>query len=163
MSEQQGSIYKADVSWDKKIGADVRIRDLSPISVSMPTLYGGDGENPCPIELMMSALGSCYLGTFLVFQRQLHLQLQDIQVYVKGNVEMLNEGEDRGKYEIKDIEVSVDIRIVGDEFEVTMAEDCIRLAKEHCPVSRTLRKAVPVTVKSKIELLQEKDEANVEG
>lgn len=121
----------------------------------MPVEHGGDGINPCPIELVISALGSCFLGTFLVFQRQLYLKLQDIHVSAQGSIEMINEGEDRGKYDIKDIELSVHVKIVGDEFEENVAEDCIRMTKEHCPVSRILRRAIPLTVKSKIELIPE--------
>jgi uncharacterized OsmC-like protein len=155
MSEQQRSIYRSSVSWDKRIGGEIHVRDLPPIGVSMPVAHGGDGINPCPIELMISALGSCFLGTFLVFQRQLRLRLQDIQVSAQGSVEMINEGEDQGKYDIKGIELSVYIRIVGDKFEEKIAGDCIRLTEEHCPVSRTLRKAVPITIKSNIEVLAE--------
>ena len=117
----------------------------------MPVEHGGDGINPCPIELVISALGSCFLGTFLVFKRQLRLQLQDIQVSAQGSVEMINEGEDRGKYDIKGIEVSIRIRIVGDKFEEELAGDCIRLTKQHCPVTRLLQKAIPITIQSKIE------------
>ncbi|MFC1925539.1 OsmC family protein [Chloroflexota bacterium] len=155
MSEQQGSIYRSSVSWDKRIGGELHVRDLQPISVSMPVAHGGDGINPCPIELLISALTSCFLGTFLVFKRQLRLKLKDIQVSAQGSVEMIKEKEDRGKYDITGVELSVHIIIADDEFEQAIAEDCIRLAEEHCPVSRTLKKAVPVTVKSKIEVLPE--------
>ena len=155
MNMNQINIYRTSVYWDKRSGGEIHIRDTSPISVSMPVAHGGDGINPCPIELMISALGSCFLGTFLVFQRQLRLQLQDVQVSAQGNVEMVDKGEDKGKYDVKDIELNIHIKIVGDEFDKTVADDCIRMTEKHCPVSRTLRKAVPITVKNKIELLTE--------
>jgi len=117
----------------------------------MPTAYGGDGVNPCPIELIVSALGSCLLGTFLVFQRQVRLQLQDIQISVKGNVEMVTQGKDEGKFDITDIDVFINIKLDGDEFEADIANDCLRLTKEHCPVTRTLQKAIPINIESKIE------------
>lgn len=117
----------------------------------MPVEHGGDGINPCPIELIISALGSCLLGTFLVFQRKLRLQLQDIQVSAQGSVEMINEGEDRGKYDIKGIEVSIHVRVEGDEYEEEIAGDCIRLTKQHCPVTRALQKSIPITIQSAIE------------
>jgi len=153
MNTQQITTYRVGASWDKQVGGEVHIRDLTPMSVSMPVDHGGDGINPCPIELMISALGSCFLGTFLVFQRQLRLQLQDVKVSAQGSVELITEGEDRGKYDLKEVELFVHIKAVGDEFEEVVAEDCIRMTKEHCPVSRTLRKAAPIIVKSKIEIL----------
>ena len=121
------------------------------MSVSMPVVHGGDGINPCPIELIVSALGSCLLGTFLVFQRQVRLQVQDIQISAKGNVEMATQGKDEGKYDITDIEVFINIKVEGDEFEADIAGDCLRLTKEHCPVTRTLQKAIPIKIESKIE------------
>ena len=155
MNKQQHSTYRSVVTWDKLAGGEIHIRDISPIGVSMPVQHGGDGVNPCPIELLVSSIGSCFLGTFLVFQKQLRLKLQDIRVSALGNVELINEGEDRGKFDIKSVELFIDVTVVGDSFEEVVVGDCIRLTKEHCPVSRLLRKAVPVTVKSKIEILHE--------
>lgn len=148
---KQNSEYNVRVVWDKKLGADAYIRDVPPISVSMPVVHGGDGVNPCPIELVVSALGSCLLGTFLVFQRQVRLQVKDIEISAKGDVEMATQGKDEGKYDIAGIEVFINIKVEGDEFEAEVASDCLRLTKEHCPVTRTLEKAIPIKIESKIE------------
>lgn len=117
----------------------------------MPVVHGGDGVNACPIELVVSALGSCLLGTFLVFQRQVRLQVKDIQISAKGNVEMATQGKDEGKYDITSIDVFINIKVEGDEFDAEIAGDCLRLTKEHCPVTRMLEKAIPVKIESKIE------------
>lgn len=151
MNLQQKSIYNVNVTWDKQLGGYAHIRDLPPMNVSMPVVHGGDGVNPCPIELIVSALGSCLLGTFLVFQKQARLQVQDIKISAKGNVEMVTQGKDEGKYDITGIDVLINIKVEGDEFEAEVAGDCLRLTKEHCPVTRTLQKAIPITIESKIE------------
>jgi len=117
----------------------------------MPVVHGGDGINPCPIELIVAALGSCLLGTFLVFQRQVLLQVQDIQISAIGNVEMVTQGKDEGKYDITGVKVLVNIKVEGDEFEAEVASDCLRLTKEHCPVTRALQRSFPITIESKIE------------
>jgi len=151
ISKHQKTEYNIRVNWDKKLGANAYVRDLPPIGVSMPVAHGGDGVNPCPIELIVAALGSCLLGTFLIFQRQVGLQVEDIQISAKGNVEMATQGKDEGKYDITGIDVLVNIKVEGDEFEADVAGDCLRLTKEHCPVTRTLQKAIPITIESKIE------------
>jgi len=148
---QQKSIYSVSVTWDKQLGAYAHIRDAPPISVSMPVAHGGDGVNPCPVELVVSALGSCLLGTFLVFQKQVRLQVQDIEISAKGNVEKATQGKDEGKYDITGIDVFVNIKVEGDEFDAEIAGDCLRLTKEHCPVTRALQKSFPITIESKIE------------
>ena len=100
---------------------------------------------------MFSAVGSCFLGTLLIFQRQLRVELEDLQISVQGRVEMVTEGNDIGKYEIKDIEISLNVKVKGDEDDKVIVEDCIRLAEQHCPIKRTLQKAIPITIKSMIE------------
>lgn len=117
----------------------------------MPVQHGGRGAAPCPHELFFSSLGSCFLGTFLSFQRQLHLRLQDLQVSVEGSVDLISRGKDRGKYAITGIEISVYTKIEGDQDEKVIASDCIRLTEEHCPIARALRKAVPIKILSQIE------------
>jgi len=123
------------------------------MSISIPIQHGGDGEYPCPIELLLSSLGSCLLGTFQLFQGRLRLRMQDLQISIRGSVDMIKAGKDQGKYELTDIDVFIHVTIEGDEYEAEVAGDCIRLTEEHCPVTRTLKKAVPITVKSKIETL----------
>lgn len=112
---------------------------------------GGGGRYPCPHELLFAAFGSCFLGTFLVFKRQLRLQLQDLQISVQGNVDLIRRGKYRGKYAITGIEASIYARVKGNQDEERIASDCIRLTKEHCPINRALQKAIPIKILSEIE------------
>ena len=147
----QNSTYRVGVSWDKQTGCEVHIRDFPPISIDMPVEHGGGGRYPCPHELFFSALGSCFLGTFLVFKRQLRLRLQDLQISVQGSVDLISRGKYRGKYAIAGIEVSVYTKIEGEQDAKEIASDCIRLTEQHCPITRALRKAVPIKILSQIE------------
>lgn len=154
MIDQQDSKYSIGVIWDKKTGCEVHIDDFPPLNVDMPIMFGGGRRYPCPHELLFSALGSCFLGTFLVFQRQLRLELQDLQISVGGSVDLIRRGKYRGKYAITGIDLFVHVKIDDDEDEKEIVNDCIRLTKEHCPVNRALHKSVPITVQSKIETTQ---------
>jgi len=151
MDNLHNSRYHVRVSWDKQTGCEVHIRDFPPLRIDMPVEHGGGGRYPCPHELLFSAFGSCFLGTFLVFQRQLRLQLQDLQISVQGSVDMIKRGKYRGKYAITGIEVSIYTKIEGNQHEEGIASDCIRLTEEHCPVYRALQKAVPIKILSEIE------------
>ncbi len=151
MSEAQNSKYHVGVSWDKQTGCEIHIKDFPPIGIDLPAQYGGEGRYPCPHELFFSSLGSCFLATFLTFQKKLQLQLKDLQVSVKGSVDPITHGKEQGKYAITGIEMSVYVKVEGDQDEKDIAEDCIRLTEEHCPIGLALQKAVPIKIISQIE------------
>src|SRR4030042_4303854 len=108
-----GSMCRVSVSWDKRTGCEAHIRDFTPIAIDMPVKHGGTGKNPCPHEILFSAVGSCFLGTFLVFQRSLQVKLIDLQVSVEGNVELEESGKKAGKYEETGIDVHVKAGVEG--------------------------------------------------
>jgi uncharacterized OsmC-like protein len=148
-----GSMCRVGVSWDRRTGCEAHIRNFPPIAIDMPVQHGGAGKNPCPHEILFSAVGSCFLGTFLVFQRQLRLKLIDIQVSVEGSVEQAKSGENSGKYEITGIDMHVRVAVKGSEDEKDIVSDCIRMTKEHCPTTRALQGSVPIRIISEIKMV----------
>ena len=145
----QSSEYQVGVFWDKQTGCKIHIKEHPAISIDLPIKYGGRGRNPCPPELFFASLGSCFLGTFLTFQKK--LQLQDLAVSVQGSVDPIISGIDQGKYAITGIEIYVYAKVEGDQDEKGIADDCIRLTEEHCPIAFALRKSVPIKIVSQIE------------
>jgi len=84
-------------------------------------------------------------------RKKLQLQLQDLVVSVQGSVDPIISGIDQGKYAITGIEIYVYAKVEGDQDEKDIAEDCIRLTEEHCPIAFALRKSVPIKIVSQIE------------
>ncbi len=148
-----GSMCRVGVSWDRQTGCEAHIRNFPPIAIDMPVQHGGAGKNPCPHEILFSAVGSCFLGTFLVFQRQLRLKLIDLQISVEGSVEQAKGGKNSGKYEITGIDLHVRVAVEGDEYEKDIVGDCIRMTKEHCPTTRALQDSVPIKIISEIKMV----------
>ena len=146
---------RTGVSWDKGTGCEAHVRDLPPFPIDMPVQHGGAGKNPCPHEILFTAVGSCYLGTFLVFQRQLRLELVDMNVSVEGSVELAKSGNNYGKFEVTLINVHVNVAVKGDEFDEDTVGDCLRLTREHCPTMRALQDTVPINVVSKVTMVSE--------
>ncbi len=151
--EGDGSFCQVDVSWDRNTGCEAHVRDLPPFAVDMPVQHGGAGKNPCPHELLYSAVGSCFVGTFLVFQRQLQLKLVDLRVSTEGRVEQAKTGKNLGKYDITAINLHVMVAVEGSENEKDIVEDCIRITKEHCPTTRALQASVPIEITSEIKII----------
>ena len=143
------------VSWDKRTGCEAHVRDVPSFPIDMPVQHGGAGKNPCPHEILFTALGSCYLGTFLVFQRQLRLELVDMNVSVEGSVELGKSGKNFGKFDITHLDVHVNVAVKGDEDDKDIVGDCLRLTREHCPTMRALQNTVPIDVFSEITMVPE--------
>lgn len=128
----------------------MHIGEYPPLKVDMLGEFKtGDGY-PCPHDLLLSSVGSCFLGTFLVFQRQFRLELVDLKIYARESVDMATAGPDRGKYDITSMELHVFVKVKGDEDDKMIVGDCIRLTEQHCPINRALRKAFPVKISSEI-------------
>lgn len=143
------------VIWDRDSGCEAYVRDRPPFGIDMLVPHGGAGINPCPHELLLSAVGSCFIGTFLVFQRQLRIELVDMRAFVKGRLELGTEGENDGKYDFTGIDMHIKVTVKGDEYEKEIVGDCLRMTKNHCPTTRAMEKAVPLKIFSQIEVIPE--------
>ena len=154
MGEINDSDYSVGVAWDKKTGCEAYVRDRPSFGVDMPVEHGGTGINPCPGELLSTALGSCFIGTFLVFQRQLQVELLDMRAFVRGRLVLGTEGDNEGKYDITHLDMHVKVKAKGDDFEKDVVDDCLRMTKNHCPTTRLLEKAIPVNIITEIEMVE---------
>lgn len=154
IGDNNDSGFSVGVAWDKNTGCEAYVRDRPPFGIDMPVVHGGTGINPCPHELLLSAVGSCFIGTFLVFQRQLQVEMVDMRVFVKGRLELGTEGENDGKYDITRIDVYIKVAVKGDDFEKDVVDDCLRMTKMHCPTTRALQKAMPLNINSEIQMVE---------
>jgi uncharacterized OsmC-like protein len=153
--DNNGSMCRVGVSWDKQTGCEAHIRDFPSIAIDMAVQHGGSGKRPCPHEILFAAVGSCFLGTFLVFQRQLRLELIDLQISVEGGMEQAQEGKNAGKYDLTNIDVHVKVVVKGSEDEKDIVSDCIRMTRDHCPTTRALQDSVPINIVSEVTMVSE--------
>jgi organic hydroperoxide reductase OsmC/OhrA len=136
--------YKIEVVWDGLSGGEVKTRNSNVVKLDMPPEFGGEGKYLCPDEIFISAVGGCLLTTFLYFKRKRNLNLDGINVLVKGNVDLVGaEG-----YRITGIEAVLQI-LVKKEDEAE-AKKCADLALNYCHITRTLEKAIPIKTSVKI-------------
>ena len=144
------------VAWEKNSGCEVYVRNQAPFGVDTPIQHGGRGIKPCPHELLLSAAGSCFIGTFQVFQSQLRVEIVDIRTFVTGCLELGTKGENEGKYDLSGIDLFVKVKVKGeDEFDKEIVGDILRMTKNHCPTTRALAKACPINIISEIEMTPE--------
>ena len=132
--------YTAKINWDHQSGGDVYIRNHPALSIDMPTVFGGRGTAPCPDELFLTAIGGCYLTTFLYFQRVIKFRILELNVSVRGTVEYL--GPDG--YHMPEVTVSIHIDV--EEADKTKAAECATLTKKYCHLSRSILNGITIKV-----------------
>jgi organic hydroperoxide reductase OsmC/OhrA len=136
--------YKVKLVWDTESGGEVHISGFPKLKLDMPVEFGGKGRFPCPDELFFSAVGGCFLTTFLYFKERLKIKLKDLQILVQGKVVYVGP---RG-YRIKEIQIIMNVNV--DEEERLKAEECVELTQNFCHLTKSLEESIPIKVKSNV-------------
>ena len=132
------------------LGEGLRVRVEGPngerLDTDMPGAVGGAGSAPSPGWFLRAAVASCVAS--LARMRAAQLGLEGFA----GSVEVDSESDDRGILGL-DASVPAGPLSMRVRFRITAAgEDSSRLrevaewAVEHCPVSDTVRRAIPLSV-----------------
>jgi organic hydroperoxide reductase OsmC/OhrA len=147
MTVQEKKIsYKVDLSWDGKSGGEIMLPKGSTIRIDIPKEFGGEGKYLCPDELFFSAVGGCLLTTFLYMHNKLRFNLKGINISIQGEIE----SHDAEGYRVTGAHVIMIVETDGQGKE--RAQDCIDMTKKFCHITRSIDKAVPIDISSKIVL-----------
>lgn len=110
-----------------------------------PPSLGGEDKAMNPVEMLLSSLGGCLVISAQVFSEECNVELKDISVNVEADL-------DTDGFLGKDPEVPaglLDIR-VNINFDTDSPPENVKKLMEtienRCPVSDSLRRALPVTV-----------------
>jgi uncharacterized OsmC-like protein len=125
------------------------------VKFDTPIKFGGKERYPCPDELFLSGVAGCLLTTFLHFRKRLSVNLEGLEVFIKGSLQT-----GPGGYRISGIEVAISAK--AKRTDVTGVRKCIKLAKEYCHITRTLEKVVPMQITEEIEIVTKPKTRNAE-
>ncbi len=132
--------YDVNLVWDMESGGDVYFKTPPKLKLDMPVEFGGKGRSPCPDEYFLSAVGGCYLTTFLYFKERLSLKPRALRVTVHAKA---NYVVPKG-YRITEIRVLMQVDVDAEEKE--KAEECIELAREHCHLTRSIEQGLLIKI-----------------
>ncbi|MFV9510643.1 OsmC family protein [Tepidibacillus sp. LV47] len=117
------------------------------VTVDEPEQIGGSNQGMTPVELLLSALGSCLSITISLFSKAFHVDIKDLRVEVEGELDpmaAMGKSDARSGYQ----NIRVHVHIVSDAPQ-NRIERLIKMAESKCPVSDTLR--VGVTINNSVE------------
>ena len=132
--------YDVNLVWDMESGGDVYVKRFPKLKLDMPVEFGGKGRSPCPDEYFLSAVGGCYLTTFLYFKERLGLRPRGLKITVQATANYIVP---KG-YRITETRVFMHVTVDAEEKE--KAEECIELAREHCHLAHSIKQGLPIKV-----------------
>ena len=142
--------FSADILWDGENGGQIALRDLAPLKIDALPEFGGKGEQPFQDELFFASIGGCLLTTFLYVRRKRKSPLVHLKVSVNGGIAL----QGPQGYRLTSVDATIYVETLkGYE---NKAEECVRLTRSFCHLTRLLEMVVPFTLSSKIDCVEDR-------
>lgn len=131
----------------KKGGLQVRAEAGNhEIYFDEPELMGGKDEYANPIQMLLASIGSCVLISTTIFSKFLEIQINSIEVLVRGRLDFrgmlgFDENVPKGFQEI-----NINVKIDSDAPPEKLKE-LINLASTSCPVYYTIKNTTDIQLK----------------
>lgn len=110
--------------------------------VDEPADLGGRDQGPNPVELVLSALGTCQAIVYAVYAAALGIRLDNIEVAAEGDIDI------RGLLGLADVRpgfpgIRLRVSLEADAAAERVVE-LVRMVNKHCPVHDVIRNPVPL-------------------
>ncbi|MBN8860861.1 MAG: OsmC family protein [Sphingobacteriales bacterium] len=130
-------VFDTQLSWlsDKKGRLTAPEVDSSLI-VATPKEFGGEGNDWSPEHLLLGAVSSCFMTTYLSFMQKFRCSILQLECPVDGKVELVD-----GRYKFTEINVYPKIVIAG-EADLEKANLAMEKAHKYCLVGNSLNAAI---------------------
>ena len=136
--------FRASVTWegDATGNGEVRVGDGVTIPIGSATSLGGSGRGANSEELLLSAVGTCFIGTWAIFLKKLGVAYAEPSVSVSGTLEK----DPAGGYRMSRMEITCAVPESLLEHERAAVEKTLQLAEKYCIISKVARAAMPLKV-----------------
>jgi osmotically inducible protein OsmC len=138
--------FRVSVSWsgDGSGWGEARVAGLAfTIPIGGAKELGGGGKGANPEELLLAAIGSCFVTTWAIFLKKLQLDYSEPAVGVDGELQK----DPAGGYRMTRTRISarVPASLLANERE--KVEKTLALAEKYCIISKVARQAMPLEVR----------------
>lgn len=128
--------YQSGIQWLQGRRGVVSASARPSIVVSSPPEFKGEPGLWTPEELLISAINSCLLMTFLAYAQREELDLAAFDSAAEGLLEYLE-----GKYRITEVVLKPNLTVNSEE-DVLLARDVLERAHRDCFISNSVRATV---------------------
>ncbi|HEY7863641.1 MAG TPA: OsmC family protein [Thermoanaerobaculia bacterium] len=143
--EQDVHIYGVGVTWNgdgKGSGVVATPRSGLEIAIGGATELGGCGKGTNPEELLLAAVGACFIATWAIFLKKLSIAYVEPTLRLRGELEK----DPAGGFRMR--EITIHARVPGSLWaeQRTPLEKTLQLAEKYCIISKVAKAAMPVKV-----------------
>jgi peroxiredoxin-like protein len=137
MAESPVFYYQTDVEWKKEKEGAIGGPHLPTIAVGAPPEFKGRGDSWSPEHLLVAALNTCYMLTFLAIAENSKIALMSFSSTAKGKLEKVP----GGSFQITEIVLKPKI-VIASANDLERVPRILEKAKESCFVSNSIKSAI---------------------
>lgn len=148
MAQEEGKaphIYAIDVAWDGDGAGTGVLRspdNAFSLSIGGSTDLGGCGMGANPEQLLLAAVGSCFVSTWAIFLKKLAIPYAEPSLSLRCSLT----ADPAGGFKVEKIEISCAVPESLLESRRAEVEKTLKLAEKYCIISKVARAAMPVEV-----------------
>lgn len=125
--------FEVDLSWiSGQTGVLSSKETDTPLQVSTPPVFGGEGRDWSPEQLLLSAVSSCFMSTLLFFLKKQPVTITHLECNAIGQVHPVN-----GHLQFTHIDLYPKIYVAA-EAEIEAVSAALQKTHEGCLVANTL-------------------------
>lgn len=130
-------LFDVELNWTSQQKGTLSSESVDgEIDVATPVLFGGEGRDWSPEHLLLSAVSSCFMTTFLVFAKKFGFEISNFQCNAVGQVRLVE-----GKYQFTQIDVFPKVALQNESM-MTKAKLALEKAEKYCLVSNSINAEV---------------------
>ena len=138
-------IYAIDIAWDGDGAGSGVLRppdDAFTIPIGGSTDLGGAGKGANPEQLLLAAVGSCFVATWAIFLKKLGITYAEPSLSLRCSLAT----DPAGGFRVAKIEISCAVPKSLLESKRAEIDKTVKLAEKYCIISKVARAAMPVEV-----------------
>jgi peroxiredoxin-like protein len=124
--------YKADVAWTSARRGLIKSLGKHDVEVGSPPEFKGEPGVWSPEELLVGAVNTCMMLTFLAFAVRREIEPVSYESSAEGMLENVD-----GQYRITQVTVQPSI-VLKSEADLAAAQEIMKSVKENCFISNSL-------------------------
>src|SRR5579883_2177363 len=114
----------------------MRNKDHADVEIGSPPEFKGSADVWCPEELLIGAVNTCLMLTFLAYAQHRGLEISACESSAEGTVENVE-----GKYQVTRIVVKPAISL-NQQGDAALAEEILKSAKQGCFISNSVKATI---------------------
>jgi peroxiredoxin-like protein len=124
--------FKNAIEWKTERRGVMASPEHAPIEIGSPPEFKGTADVWCPEEMLVGAVNTCIMLTFLTYAQNRKLELVRYESKAEGTLEHKD-----GKYRVTHITLYPVVALRSDQ-HIPIAEQVLKSAKEDCFISNSV-------------------------